>query len=158
MTSPSDPVTIRPAHAGDRGFVLAATARLSAFGVPPGRSAPEIVDGEARTLRAYFDAASPPETLLIAETAGAPSGFVFLEEHEDYFTLATHGHIGILIVAEAAEGRGVGAALMHAAEEWARSRGHATLTLNVFEGNRRARTLYERSGFRPDTIKYRKAL
>jgi GNAT superfamily N-acetyltransferase len=151
-------VTIRPAHAGDRGFVLAATARLSAFGVPPGRSAPEIVDGEARTLRAYFDAASPPETLLIAETAGAPSGFVFLEEHEDYFTLATHGHIGILIVAEAAEGHGVGAALMGAAEEWARSRGHATLTLNVFEGNRRARTLYERSGFRPDTIKYRKAL
>src|SRR4051812_45587591 len=115
MSASPDPVTIRPADAGDRGFVLAATARLSAFGVPSGRSASEIVEGEARTLRAYFDAASPPETLLVAEIAGAPGGFVFLEQHEDYFTLATHGHIGILVVAEAAEGRGVGAALMRAA-------------------------------------------
>ena len=158
MSPSPDAVTIRPAHAGDRGFVLAATARLSAFGVPPGRSAPEIVEGEARTLRAYFDVTSPPETLLVAEIGGEPTGFVFLEEHEDYFTRAIHGHIGILVVTEAAEGRGIGAALMRAAEEWARSRGHGTLTLNVFEGNRRARTLYERSGFRPDTIKYRKAL
>jgi len=158
MTASPDPVTIRPAHGGDRGFVLAATARLSAFGAPPGRSAPEIVEGEARTMRAYFEVANQPERLLVAEIGGEPSGFVFLEEHEDYFTRAIHGHVGILVVTEAAEGRGIGAALMRAAEEWARSRGHATLTLNVFEGNRRARTLYERSGFRPDTIKYRKAL
>jgi len=158
MTTEPVTTTIRSADARDRGFVLAATARLAAFGVPDGRTAPEIVEGEARTLRGYFEAAHPLETLLIAETDGAPSGFVFLEEHEDYFTLATHGHIGILVVAEAAEGRGVGAALMRAAEEWARSRGHRTLTLNVFDGNRRARALYERSGFRPDTIKYRKAL
>jgi GNAT superfamily N-acetyltransferase len=158
MTTPAGTTTIRPAHAGDRGFVLAATSRLSAFGVPHGRTALEIVEGEARTLRAHFDAASPLETLLIAECNGSPSGFVFLEEHEDYFTLASHGHIGILVVAEERERRGVGAALMAAAEEWARSRGHTSLTLNVFEGNRRARALYERSGFRPDTIKYRKAL
>jgi GNAT superfamily N-acetyltransferase len=158
MTTPAGTATIRPAHAGDRGFVLAATGRLSAFGVPPGRTAPEIVEGEARTLRAHFEAARPLETLLIAECNGSPSGFVFLEEHEDYFTLASHGHIGILVVAEGREGRGVGAALMAAAEEWARSRGHTSLTLNVFEGNARARALYERSGFRPDTIKYRKAL
>src|SRR5215217_3388400 len=151
MSSEPPVTTVRPAGPGDRGFVLAATARLSAFGVPQGRTAPEIVEGEARTLRAYFDAASPPETLLTAESDGSPSGFVFLEEHEDYFTLAIGAHIGILVVAEEAEGRGIGAALMAAAEEWARSRGSATLTLNVFEGNQRARALYERSGFRPDT-------
>ena len=56
------------------------------------------------------------------------------------------------------KGRGVGAALLRAAEAWALARGHATLTLNVFDGNRRARALYERAGFRPDTIKYRKTL
>ena len=158
MTMPSGTITIRAARQEDRGFVLAATARLSAFGVPHGRTAPEIVEGEARTLRAYFDAAAPPETLLIAEHDEAPSGFVFLEEHEDYFTRAVHGHIGVLIVAEGAEGRGVGAALIAAADAWARARGYATLTLNVFDGNRRARTLYERCGFQADTIKYRKAL
>jgi GNAT superfamily N-acetyltransferase len=158
MTSERTTTTMRAATADDRAFVLAATARLSSFGVPDGRTAPEIVEGEARTLRAFFAAVNPPETLLIAETGGQPSGFVFLEEHHDYFTLAAHGHVGILVVAEAAEGTGVGAALLRAAEAWALARGHATLTLNVFDGNRRARALYERAGFRPDTIKYRKTL
>lgn len=151
-------VTVRPARAADRAFVLEAVSRLSSFGVPHGRTAPEIVEGEARTLRAFFEAVAPPETLLVAEMEEQPAGFVFLEEHEDYFTRATHGHIGILVVTAAAEGRGVGAALMQSAEEWSRSRGFTTLTLNVFEGNQRARALYERTGFRPDTIKYRRAL
>ena len=158
MTMSFATTTIRPARPDDRGFVLAATGRMCAFGVPHGRTAPEIVEGEARTLRAYFDAANPPETLLIAESDGSPSGFVFLEEHQDYFTRAIDGHIGILVVAEGAEGHGVGAALMAASDEWARARGYSILTLNVFEDNRRARALYERSGFRPDTITYRKAL
>jgi GNAT superfamily N-acetyltransferase len=39
------------------------------------------------------------------------------------------------VVTREAEGRGVGAALMRAAEAWARSRGHGKLTLNVFDGN-----------------------
>jgi GNAT superfamily N-acetyltransferase len=151
-------LTLRPADTADREFVLAAVHRLSAFGVPEGRTRAEIVEGEARTLRAFFDQPDAPETLVIAESDGQASGFVFLEEKQDYFTLERHGHIGILVVTREAEGRGVGAALMRGAEEWARSRGHAKLTLNVFDGNRRARTLYEHFGFRPDTVKYLKSL
>ena len=151
-------LTVRPAAAGDREFVLKAVHRLSAFGVPAGRTRDEIVEGEARTLRAFFDRADPSETLLIAGADGLSSGFIFLEEKQDYFTLETHGHIGILVVTREAEGQGVGAALMRAAEAWARSRGHGKLTLNVFDGNLRARTMYEHLGFRPDTVKYLKPL
>ena len=151
-------LTVRPAAAGDREFVLKAVHRLSAFGVPAGRTREEIVEGEARTLRAFFDRAAPSETLLIAGADGLSSGFIFLEEKQDYFTLETHSHIGILVVTREAEGRGVGAALMRAAEAWARSRGHGKLTLNVFDANLRARTMYEHFGFRPDTVKYLKPL
>ena len=151
-------LTVRPAAAGDRDFVLDAVHRLSAFGVPAGRTAEEIVEGEARTLRAFFDRTDAPETLLIAGAEGRDSGFIFLEEKQDYFTLETHAHIGILVVTREAEGRGVGAALMRAAEAWARARGHGRLTLNVFDGNLRARTMYEHFGFRPDTVKYLKPL
>ena len=151
-----EPLAIRAAVDADRRFVLDSCHRLADFGTPPGRTAAEIVEGEARTLRAFFDATAPPETLLIAESGGRPAGFVFLEEEEDYFTRDTHGHIGILVVSAEAEGRGVGAALMAAAEQWARARAHTSLTLNVFGGNSRARGLYERTGFAPDTIKYRK--
>jgi ribosomal protein S18 acetylase RimI-like enzyme len=64
----------------------------------------------------------------------------------------------MLAVAPEAEGRGVGRALMARAEEWARDNRLPHLTLNVFATNGRARALYERLGYRPDTVKYLKPL
>ncbi len=53
-----------------------------------------------------------------------------------------------LAVLPAFRGRGVGRALLNAAEEHARTRGCAKLTLEVREDNARARGLYEERGFR----------
>jgi ribosomal protein S18 acetylase RimI-like enzyme len=33
------------------------------------------------------------------------------------------------------------------AEDWATEAGHTSITLSVFEGNRRAQALYERNGY-----------
>jgi GNAT superfamily N-acetyltransferase len=152
-------VRVRPACLDDRTFVLDAAERLSAFGPPSWRRGADIVEGEARTLRAFFESPEARSQLLIAESdAAEPLGFIFLEEGLDYFTLEPHGHIGILAVVHAAEGTGAGTALVRAAERWARERGYPTLTLNVFEGNRHARDVYEHLGFRIDTIKYLKTL
>jgi GNAT superfamily N-acetyltransferase len=151
-------IDVRPVRPDDREFVLSATARLSAFGAPRGRTREEIVEGEIRALGVFFDRSDPPETLLVAEAGGRRAGFVFLEEKEDYFTGERHGHIGILAVSAEAEGRGAGGALVRAAEAWARGRGYARLTLNVFDGNLHAREVYEHLGFRPDTVKYLKIL
>jgi GNAT superfamily N-acetyltransferase len=148
---------VRPARDDDRQFVLETVKRLSAFGPPPWRSGDEIVEGESRTLRAFFDAPDPACRLLIAE-AEVLLGFAFVEEVQDYFTLVRHGHVGILAVSDAAEGRGASRALIHAAEAWSRERGHRVLTLNVFEGNRHARDVYEHLGFVPETIKYVKRI
>jgi GNAT superfamily N-acetyltransferase len=122
------------------------------------RTTEELVEGEARTLRDFFESPDDGSRLLIAETSERRLGFVLLEELRDYFTLERHGHIGILAVTEGAEGRGAGGALIRAAESWARDRGYRTLTLNVFSGNSHAREVYEHFGFEPDTIKYIKAL
>ena len=46
------------------------------------------------------------------------------------------------------QGRGIGRALLLAAEEHARARNCAKLTLEVREDNRRARSLYQQRGFR----------
>jgi hypothetical protein len=54
-------ITVRDARPSDRDFVLTEVVRLAAFGTPPGRTANEIVEGEARTLRAFFDAPDPPD-------------------------------------------------------------------------------------------------
>jgi GNAT superfamily N-acetyltransferase len=152
-------MTIRLARPGDRDFVVATAERLAAFGPPPWRTAEEIVAAEAQTLRAFFDGLADRSTLLIAESeAGDSLGFVFLERVQDYFTREEHGHVGILAVAEHAEGQGVGGALLRAAEAWARERGYRMLTLNVFEGNRSARAVYEHVGYVAETVRYIKAL
>jgi ribosomal protein S18 acetylase RimI-like enzyme len=151
-------VTIRPAEADDHDFLLTTAKRLSAAGVPPWRTGAEVVTGEQRTLRAFFVA--PPVTcaVFVAHGKHGRSGFVYLEQSRDYFTLETHGHVGMLAVTEEAEGQGAAAALMRAAEAWARDRGYRKLTLSVFEHNRRARNLYEHLGFAIDTIKYLKTI
>src|SRR4051812_45972815 len=148
-------IRIRQARETDRPFVIETTERLSAFGPPPWREAGDLVEGEARTLRDFFELPDPSSTLLIAEAEGGTAvGFALLQETRDYFTHEWHGHLGILAVTQEAEGKGAGAALIRAAEAWARRRKYPTLTLNVFERNRHARDVYEHLGFQPDTIRY----
>lgn len=150
---------IRPAVPDDRPFVIAAAHRLAGFGPPAWRPSEEIVNGEARTLQGFFAAPPAGSALWIAESApGNRLGFVYLERLQDYFTLEPHGHVGILVVTEEAEGKGVGGALMRAAEEWAREQGYRRLTLTVFEANQAARAMYEHLGYAPETLRYVKIL
>jgi GNAT superfamily N-acetyltransferase len=157
--APIESFTIRPARPDDRAAVLALVPRLRAFGPGPLRS-PEALDaGEARTLHCFFEAAAADARLWVAEDPHGPLlGAVYAEEATDYFTQEAHGHLGILVVAESAEGHGVGRALLAKVEEWARERAYRFLTLNVFSGNERARAVYERAGYRPDTVRYSKVL
>jgi GNAT superfamily N-acetyltransferase len=158
MTSGNRPIRVRTARGTDRGFVLQTAARLATFGPPVWRTAEELVEGEARTLRDFFESPDDGSRLLIAESGDRRLGFALLEELRDYFTLDRHGHVGILAVTEEAEGQGAGGALMRAAETWARDRGFRTLTLNVFSANEHARGFYEHLGYEQDTIKYVKVL
>lgn len=150
---------IRPALPRDSPFVLEAAQRLASFEPPSWRPAQEIVEGERRTLRAFF--AAPPEgsSLLVAESDdGEGLGFVYLERLQDYFTLEAHGHVGILVVRDAASGKGVGGALMRASEAWARAQGYRKLTLTVFEANEAARAVYDHLGYAAETLRYVKIL
>ena len=155
----SDSFVVRSAVANDRGAVLALVPRLRAFG-PPALHSPEALDaGEGRTLERYFDAPSEHARLFVTEAKdGAVLGAAYVEQAVDYFTLEAHGHLGILAVAADAEGRGVGRALLESVEQWARARGYRFVTLNVFTTNARARAVYERAGYRADTIRYVKEL
>ena len=159
-------IAVREGTAADRDFVVDTARRFAAFGPPAWRSAAEIVGGEVRCLDDFFDgrlgnsleAARDGRTLLIAELDGRPAGFAFLEPAVDYFTGQADGHIGMVAVADSAEGRGVGAALMRAAEDWARGNGYPRLHLNVFRGNEHARRMYERLGYQVETLRYVKPL
>lgn len=150
---------VRPARLDDRPFVLSAARRLADFEPPRWRTPEELIEGESRTLRAFFEEPSEGAALFVAQAGHAPAvGFVYLETLRDYFTGEEHGHIGILAVAREGQGQGVGGALLRAAEDWARARGFRRLTLAVFEGNRHARGVYEHLGYAVEVLRYVKPL
>jgi GNAT superfamily N-acetyltransferase len=150
---------VRPARADDRDFVIGLAPRLTdGFPLPPWRTSEEVTDTEAATLDLALTVLPHGNALLIAESAdGERAGLVYLERLFDYFR-RPHGHVGILAVTANAEGKGVGRVLMEAAEAWAREQKLEMLSLNVFAANERARRVYERLGYTPETLRYVKPL
>ncbi len=154
---------VRPATAADRAFVLALADRLVSFDVPPWRPKDELVAGDRRALEEWFAARLRPgsgaagsedEAMYIAELDGQPAGCGYLVTLVDYFNQRPHAHLSVLAVTEAAEGRGVGSALLDRCVDWARARQSDRLTLSALVTNARARGLYERRGFAGEYIRY----
>ncbi len=95
----------------------------------------------------FFGERTSPEEVLVAEVDGAVVGYVKIRP---VTPLPSHAHvlqIQGLGVHPAAQGRGVGGALLEAAAEEARRRGARKLSLRVLGWNTGARRLYEKHGF-----------
>jgi GNAT superfamily N-acetyltransferase len=128
--------------------------RLVAFDVPRHREKAELVEGDRRALREWFDSPKAGEAMFIAELDGTPAGCAYLVTLVDYFNERPHAHLSVLAVAAAAEGKGVGSALLDRSVEWAKDQNSDRLTLSALVTNARARALYERKGFGGEYIRY----
>ncbi len=152
-------ITVRPATPADRAWILPLSSRLHDFGPPPFRPRDRMDAAVAGWIDRALESPGEDRIVLVGEDEERrPVGFIYVHESADFFTGETHGHVSDVVVAEGAEGGGVGGTLMAAGEEWSRARGHRLLTLNVFEKNVRARSLYEKLGFESDTSKMVKVL
>ncbi len=121
-----------------------------------------VVDAEGAivVVACETDTANEMETVL---------GFCAVQVEVAEQTLK-YGYVATLDVAETARGRGVGRALMAAAEETTQRAGGRAMWLHVFAGNVPAIALYERQGYMRvgqepgfygagfDALVYRKAL
>jgi len=152
-------VRVRPAAAGDRDWILSLAPRLHDFGPPPYRPRDQMDRAVVASIDEALSGSRSDATVFVAvDGAGTPLGFIHLHGATDFFTGEPHGHVSDIVVASAAEGRGVGQALMAAAEDWARKLGYRLLSLHVFDGNTRARAFYGRLGYGPDIVKLIKPL
>ncbi|HEX3513442.1 MAG TPA: GNAT family N-acetyltransferase, partial [Trebonia sp.] len=70
-----------------------------------------------------------------------------------HFTGELDGYIGELVVAEHASRRGIGRALVEAADTWARDHGLAHLTLHTGSYNTSARAFYAALGFAEEEVR-----
>lgn len=78
-----------------------------------------------------------------------PIGLINCFEGVSTFRARPLLNIHDIVVSADWRGRGIGRALLDAAESGARTRGCCKLTLEVLEGNRRADAVYRACGFRP---------
>jgi GNAT superfamily N-acetyltransferase len=143
-------MVIRAYEAGDRESVEELTPRLC-IGAADWIDPAAMLDAARGWVRESLDAG----TVLVAEDDGAVVGFVSVKERS-HFTGAAEAYVGELVVAEAAEGRGVGRSLMAAVEEWARGRGIARVSLDTGAANEGARAFYAALGYAETDVRLSK--
>ena len=138
-------VTTRPAEPGDAAELVALASAVSSE--PEGWLLAEArwrsVAEERRYIRAMRR--HPDGAVIVAEVDGMLAGRLSIAR--DPHPASTHvADLGLMVAARFRR-RGVGSALLAAAEEWARNAGVTKLELHVFPHNFPAIALYERLGY-----------
>jgi GNAT superfamily N-acetyltransferase len=156
---PAGDILIRPASAADRAFLESLNDRLIAEAAGPGLVRENFVAFQERYTKSALDEPPPGSaTLIAADGAGAPLGYIHLESTDDVLSGTTAGYVSILAVTAEAEGRGVASKLMEEAEAWSRAQGYRFLLLDVFGSNATARRFYERKGYVADSLRLRRLI
>ena len=148
---------VRLYDAADREFVFSLAARL-AIGMPAWRDRQLWLAAVAGWLNESLDPHNQGTVAFVAEDGdGERVGFATVS-HNTHFTGERQAYIGELATSAAAEGRGIGAALVRACEQWARDQGYAILTLSTGAANTRALGFYHHLGYQDEDVKLVKLL
>jgi len=150
-------VLVRPYTSADRTFIFSLGPRL-AIGKQPWRELTLWLKTVEEWLTESIAQHNQKTMVLIAENEqGERLGFATVS-HSTHFTGQRQAYIGELVTSEAAEGQGVGTALVKACEQWAREKGYAIITLTTGAANTRALKFYDSLGFRDEDITLTKLL
>lgn len=140
-------LVIRDADLADAGDARAVVEVLDSYASDP-RGGSEPLTAEVRSRLIPLLRGHPTTLVLLAfegdAAVGLATGFWGISSFRARPLLNIHD----LAVRPGYRGKGVGRALLTAAEARARNRGCCKLTLEVQDDNTPARTLYERYGFR----------
>ena len=148
---------VRPFDPNDRAFVFGLAPRL-AIGMQPWRDLRLWLTTVEGWLTESITQHNQKTTVLIAENEqGERLGFATVS-HSTHFTGQRQAYIGELATSETIEGRGVGAALVKACEQWALEQGYALLTVSTGAANTRALRFYHHLGFQDEDVTLTKLL
>lgn len=150
-------IEIRAYAADDRQFLARIAPRIRPTNTASPRD-PAALDRFIHELARGGLLSEPGAEAFVATIDGERCGLVSVHPDADYFTGHPRAHVDVLVVAEEAEGRGVGRALMKHVEQWAREQACREVVLNVFAANYGAIRFYEHCGYRPDHIRMAKPI
>jgi ribosomal protein S18 acetylase RimI-like enzyme len=146
------------AKATDLDNMLELFPRLASFDLPENRNPEHLWAGDARMLVDW--AAGKRDDCLVCiakDEGGRVLGVVMATLQPELLSHVPSAHLEALVVADFAEGQGVGGSLLAVAEEKARQRGALSMSLHVFARNERARKVYERAGYEGELVRYIKS-
>ncbi len=129
-------IAIRPARNSDASALAGLAAQLGYPSTP----------GQVRRRLDTLTEKAAENEVFVAEAGGQVVGWV----HVHIYRLLVddpEAEIGGLVVDEQARGRGVGAALMQAAESWAKEKGCASVYLRSNVIRTQAHEFYKRLGY-----------
>ena len=111
-------------------------------------------------IAGLLDGAS--STILVAERVGEILGFAVLLQKETQAIAVRRPEIYVeveeLVVTARHRLKGIGRALLQAAEAWTRERGVIAMRIGVWDFNHAARALYQSEGFETQTLRMAKQL
>lgn len=140
-------VAVRRGTFADRHFVERLAERTVMDSVAAFRHPQELMVHLALT-RLLEIVENQSHVTFVAESEGRPVGFLLLlDDLPDEVTSTPQAFVAYMAVEPELQGRGVGQALLDAAENEAKRRGLPYISLMVTEDNLAARRLYERGGY-----------
>lgn len=147
-------IATRAATTEDAEAIEVLLPRLAAFDpLPPGRERDDLWRPDLIGLRAWASGEQPDTAVRVATSVDNVVGAGIVTYGPDPFTDQLNAHLLAIVVDPSVDGHGVGQRLMAELGADARRRGAATMSLNVFATNERARALYARLGFHEELIR-----
>jgi len=146
--------TIEPGDPQECEEILKLFPRLASFELPNNRNPDHLWRSDADLLRSW--AAGNLDECIVHVAKDADDkvvGVTLVSLQPELLSHAPSAHLEAIVVAAAAEGKGIGKRLMEAAEKSARKRGALSMSLHVFAANERARRVYERAGYDEELIR-----
>lgn len=155
MTCPE--IRIRAYRDTDRDDVLRLAERLT-VGIAAWLDEDRFAAVARRWVAGSIAAIGPDAAVLVADDGNDRClGFVSAAR-KIHFTGEEQVYVGELVVADDAEGRGVGRTLMRAVEHWAIEQGCRSVTLETGANNQAARTFYQRIGYQEESVRLTRVL
>lgn len=107
-----------------------------------------VLELPAADARTYLTDTMKMETgtVIVASENGMPLGFI----RGTYTKWNMVGNIGLIATAAAAQGKGVGKALMAAFEDWSRERKVRKIFVDTSDENKNAQVFYIKCGYSPE--------
>jgi ribosomal protein S18 acetylase RimI-like enzyme len=149
---------ITKADKSHREAVLALMPRLADFDLPATRNPRHLWEEDAAMFERWLEGQEECLVHVAVDPAQKVLGFSMVRLREELLSHEPSAHLEALAVAKAAEGMGVGKALLVTAENNAKALGAQSMTLHVFAVNTRARAVYERAGYGGELMRYIKHL